>query len=109
MDYAAYVKLLGLKAIRVTDPDAVEGALDEACLADRPVVLDVHTDRNVPPLPAHITFEEASGFVESILKRDPAGMALVGDAVRAVGAELFAQAKNVLPGGDNHCGFAEVV
>ncbi len=102
MDYAAYAELLGLKGIRVTDPDDVESALDEAFAAHCPVVLDVHTDRNVPPLPAHITFEEASGFAKSILKRDPAGMSLVGDAFRAVGAELFAQAKNVLPGGDNH-------
>lgn len=48
MDYVAYAELLGLKGIRVTDPDDVESALDEAFSADRPLVRDVRTDRNVP-------------------------------------------------------------
>jgi pyruvate dehydrogenase (quinone) len=31
------------------------GAWEEALYSDRPVVLEVRTDPNVPPLPPHIT------------------------------------------------------
>lgn len=102
MDYAAYAQLMGLKGIKVTEPDQVEAALDEAFAADRPVVLDIHTDPNVPPLPAHISFDEAKGFLGSLMKGDPAEFELIGDSFRAVAAEMFAKARNVLPGGENH-------
>ena len=99
MDYAGYAELLGLRGIKVGAPDELVGALEAAFASDRPVVLDVKTDPNVPPLPAHITFDEAKGFMESLLKGDPAEFKLVGDSFRAVAAELFAKARNVLPDG----------
>ena len=71
MDYAGYARLLGLTGIRVDDPDRVEAAWDQAFAADRPVVLDVLTDKNVPPLPAHVTFEQAKGVASALLHRDP--------------------------------------
>src|SRR5919108_1239197 len=57
--YARYAELLGLKGIRVDHPDAVGDAWDEALAADRPVVYEAITDPEVPPLPPHITFEQA--------------------------------------------------
>lgn len=96
MDYAAYAELLGLRGIRVEHPDDVETAWDEAFAADRPVVLDVHTDPNVPPLPAHITVGQAKGVVQSLVGGDPARGAVVRNSARAVGAQLFAKAKDAL-------------
>jgi pyruvate dehydrogenase (quinone) len=49
--YAGYADLLGLKGIRVDDPDRLGAAWDLALSADRPVVLEVLTDRAVPLLP----------------------------------------------------------
>ncbi len=95
MDYAGYAELLGLRGIKVDKPKQVAAAWDAAFAADRPVLLDVYTDPNVPPLPAHITFEEAKGFLESLAKRDPAEEAVVKNSARAVAAQLFANAKNV--------------
>ncbi len=95
MDYAGYAELLGLRGITVDKPKQVAKAWDAAFAADRPVVLDVHTDPNVPPLPAHITFAEAKGFLESLAKNDPAEASVIKESLRAVGAELFANAKNV--------------
>ena len=100
MDYAAYGELMGLRGIKITKPDELQSGLDEAFKSDRPVVLDIHTDPNVPPLPAHISFDEAKGFIESLAKGDPAEFKLIGDSFRAVAAELFAKARNILPGGN---------
>ena len=46
-------------------------AWDEALAADRPVVLEVKTDPEVPPLPPHITLEQAKNFTSTLLKGDP--------------------------------------
>lgn len=90
MDYAGYAELLGFTGIRVERPDDVAGAWDTAFAADRPVVLDVLTDPNVPPLPAHITVEQARGMMESLAKRDPAEWPVIDNSARALAAELFA-------------------
>jgi len=69
--YAEYAKLLGLKGIRVDDPDDISAGWDEALSADRPTVLEVITDPNVPPLPPHITFKMMKKYSETLLKGDP--------------------------------------
>ena len=91
MDYAEYAAALGLKGIRVDTPAGVELAWEEALSADRPVVLDVLTDKNVPPLPAHVTFEQAKGVAAAVLKGDPDARQVVGHSARAVAAQLFAR------------------
>ncbi|WP_426005507.1 thiamine pyrophosphate-requiring protein [Paenarthrobacter sp. NyZ202] len=50
-DYAGYAELLGLKGLRVDDPTKLGAAWEEALAADRPSVLEVLTDPNVPLLP----------------------------------------------------------
>ncbi|TNM55211.1 thiamine pyrophosphate-requiring protein [Brevibacterium sediminis] len=91
MDYAGYAELLGLKGIRVDDPEKIDGSLDEAFAADRPVVLDVRCDRNTPPLPAHIAFAQAKGLAESLLAGDPELGQVVKQSSRATAARLFAR------------------
>ena len=46
-------------------------AWDEALAADRPVVLEVKTDPEVPPLPPHISFEQAKNFMSTLQQGDP--------------------------------------
>jgi pyruvate dehydrogenase (quinone) len=69
--YAAYAELLGLKGIRVDTPEAVGPAWDEALRSDRPVVYEAVTDPDVPPLPPHITIEQAKALSSAILGGDP--------------------------------------
>src|SRR5437588_1577052 len=69
--YAQYAELVGLKGIRVDDPDQIGPAWDEALAADRPVLVEAITDPEVPPLPPHITFEEARYFMKAIVGGDP--------------------------------------
>lgn len=51
VDYAGYAKVLGLDGMRVTQPGDLGAAWDRALAADRPFVLDVVTDPDVPLLP----------------------------------------------------------
>lgn len=67
---AAYAELLGLKGIRVDNPDEVAPAWEEAFAANRPVVSDAYTDPEVPALPPHITVTQAKNYMKSILKGD---------------------------------------
>jgi pyruvate dehydrogenase (quinone) len=50
----------------------VAAAWEEALHSDRPVVIDAHTDPEVPPLPPHISAAQARHFLSSMLHGDPA-------------------------------------
>jgi pyruvate dehydrogenase (quinone) len=80
--YARYAEQLGLKGIDLTNPAKIGAAWDEALAADRPTVIDAHTDPNVPPLPPHITFEQAQAYLSSIIKGDPDTMAMIRQTAR---------------------------
>ena len=95
MNYAKYAEDLGLRGIRVEDPGDVESAWKQAFSADRPVVIDVLTDKNVPPLPAHVTFDQAKGVAAAILGGDPDAAQVVGNSARAVASRLFARVGDV--------------
>ncbi|HEX7677593.1 MAG TPA: thiamine pyrophosphate-requiring protein [Thermoanaerobaculia bacterium] len=80
-NYAAFAASIGLGGIRVESAEHVGPAWDEALALDRPSILDFHTDPEVPPLPPHITFEEAKNFVTSLL-HDPSRSAIIRDAMK---------------------------
>ncbi|GAA3935311.1 thiamine pyrophosphate-requiring protein [Actinomadura viridis] len=70
MDYAAFAASLGLQAITVNKPKEIGPAWDRALAADRPTLLDVRCDPNVPPIPPHASFEQAKDAAEAMLKGD---------------------------------------
>ena len=70
-DYAAYAELCGLKGIFCDDGDRMRSAWEEALAADRPVVLEVKTDPEIPPLPPHIRLEQAEEMAKAMVKGDP--------------------------------------
>jgi pyruvate dehydrogenase (quinone) len=70
VDFAGFARSLGLVALRVDTPDQVGPAWDEALRADRPAVLDVRCDPNVPPIPPHATFEQVKSMASAILHGD---------------------------------------
>jgi pyruvate dehydrogenase (quinone) len=69
--YHKFAELIGLRGIYCDDPDRLGAAWDEALSADRPVVLEVRTDPEVPPLPPHITLHQAKNFASTLLHGDP--------------------------------------
>jgi pyruvate dehydrogenase (quinone) len=85
--YAQFSELIGLKGIRVDAPDQVGDAWDTALRAERPCVLEAVTDPEVPPLPPHISFEQAKNFALATIS-DPARGAMVGNALKQMLASL---------------------
>jgi pyruvate dehydrogenase (quinone) len=52
--YAKYAQMLGLRGIRVEEPDDVGLAWDDALVADRPTLIEAMVDPAVPLLPPHL-------------------------------------------------------
>lgn len=69
--YAKYAIGLGLNGIRVERPADIGPAWEQALTSDRPVVYEAITDPDVPPLPPHITLEQAKSYLFAMLKGDP--------------------------------------
>ncbi|MGH8537249.1 MAG: thiamine pyrophosphate-requiring protein [Gammaproteobacteria bacterium] len=82
--YARYAELLGFVGIRVDQPEDIGPAWERALAADRPVVLEAITDPNVPPLPPHITLEQAKAYISALLKGDPDALGIIKQSFREV-------------------------
>src|SRR3954469_18568883 len=81
-DYARYAELLGLTGIRVDDPDQLTHAWQQALASDRPVVIDAHVDPTVPPLPPHITLEQARSFISALRGGDPNARHMISESFK---------------------------
>ena len=88
VDYAAWAQMIGLRGIKIDKAEEIEDAWRQALTADRPVVINALTDPNEPPLPPHISFEQAEGFAKSIVADPQGGMAGAVEAVREKAHEL---------------------
>jgi pyruvate dehydrogenase (quinone) len=82
IDYAAFAASLGLQAINVDKPDQVAPAWDRALAADRPTVLDVRCDPNIPPIPPHATFEQAKDAAKALLHGDEDRWGVIKEGVK---------------------------
>jgi pyruvate dehydrogenase (quinone) len=89
--YARYAELVGLEGVRVDSPDQIGDAWDEVLAADRPAVLEAVTDPEVPPLPPHITFEQARHFLLSVARGDSGRRGMIEQSLKA-------KLKEFLPG-----------
>ena len=69
--YAAYARMLGLDGLRVEDPEALGAAWEQALASDKPFVLEVVVDPNIPPLPPHMVEQQREQYEEAIAKGDP--------------------------------------
>ena len=70
VDYAAFARSLGLAGVNVETPDAVGPAWDQALSADRPTVLDIRCDPDVPPIPPHATAAQVKALAGAVLHGD---------------------------------------
>ncbi|ARP85811.1 thiamine pyrophosphate-requiring protein [Bordetella genomosp. 9] len=69
--YHQFAESIGLRGIYVDTPEAMGEAWDQALAADRPTLIEVKADPNVPPLPPHITLQQAKAFATTLIKGDP--------------------------------------
>ncbi|MDR5763055.1 thiamine pyrophosphate-requiring protein [Caballeronia sp. LZ035] len=87
--YHKFAELIGLKGFFVDDAERMAAVWDEALASDRPVVIEVKADPNVPPLPPHITLQQAKAFATTLMKGDPnQGNVIVDTAKQVLGAVL---------------------
>ncbi len=91
VSYAGFARSLGLHGIAVDEPGQVGAAWDSALSADRPTVLDLRTDPDVPPIPPHATFEQAKDTAKALLKGDPDRWGVVKEG-------LMTKAREIRPG-----------
>lgn len=61
-----------------------KGCTAVAVEADRPVLLEVYTDPDVPPLPPHITFEQAKAYTQALLKGDPDAGGIIRQSAKSL-------------------------
>ena len=84
--YSRFAEMIGLRGLFVDDPDDLGGAWKEALAADRPVVLEVKTDREIAPLPPHVSLEQARKFLSSVAREKGAFHTFRDTARQAVSA-----------------------
>jgi pyruvate dehydrogenase (quinone) len=84
-----FAELIGLKGIYVDTPEAIGPAWDEALSAGRPVVLEVKTDPEVPPLPPHVTLTQARKFARTLMEGDPEEGSVIVNTAKQVMASVL--------------------
>ncbi|WP_439393914.1 thiamine pyrophosphate-requiring protein [Bradyrhizobium sp. PMVTL-01] len=84
VSYARFAELVGLRGIYVDSPQVLGSAWAQALASEMPVVLEVKTDPEVPPLPPHITLQQAKNFSLALMKGDPNGSGVIKGAARQV-------------------------
>jgi pyruvate dehydrogenase (quinone) len=89
LDYAAYAELIGLRGIKVTRAVEIEDAWRQALSADRPVIISALTDPNEPPLPPHITVQQAKAFAKSVIADPQSGLPGAVESLREKAREFI--------------------
>jgi pyruvate dehydrogenase (quinone) len=90
VDFAGFAASLGLGAMAIKDPDELGDAWRSALSADRPTVLDVYTDPDMPPIPPHATWDQFKAATAAVLSGDE-------DRVGFVKVGLKTKAQEFLP------------
>jgi pyruvate dehydrogenase (quinone) len=91
--YADFAASIGLGSLTVTDPEHLEDAWRQALSADKPFVLDVHCDPDIPPIPPHATLEQMSDMAQALIKGDPSRWGVIKEGIKT-------KAQEFLPHGD---------
>ena len=98
--YHRFAELIGLTGIYVDDPEQLGDVWEQALAAQRPVVIEVKTDPEVPPLPPHVTLEQARHFARALMQGDPAEASVIANTAGQVIASVIPGKRSRLPGRD---------
>jgi pyruvate dehydrogenase (quinone)/pyruvate oxidase len=71
IDFAAFARACGGAGFTIEDPASCGAILEQALAIPGPVVVEAVVDPFVPPLPAKITFDQATKFAESLARGEP--------------------------------------
>ena len=90
VSYAEFAASIGLGAVTVTDPDELAGAWKTALGADRPYVLDIHCDPDVPPIPPHADLQQMQDTAKALIKGDTSRWGVIKEGIKTKAQELLA-------------------
>ncbi|AFM19927.1 thiamine pyrophosphate-dependent enzyme, possible carboligase or decarboxylase [Mycolicibacterium chubuense NBB4] len=93
VDYANFARSLGLHGDNIDDAAALGDAWDRALAADRPTVLDVRCDPDVPPIPPHATFDQAKSLVEAVVGGDADSAGFIKQGIKQKVQQYFPSEK----------------
>ena len=82
--YHKFGELIGFKGIYVDDPEKMAGAWAEAFASPVPVVLEVKTDPEIPPLPPHIQFQQVRKLMSTMATGDSREGSIILNTARQV-------------------------
>jgi pyruvate dehydrogenase (quinone) len=94
VDYAGFAASLGLNALAVKDPDELADAWRQALSAERPTVLDVYTDPDMPPIPPHATWDQFKATSAAVLAGDENRVGFVKTGLKTKAQELLSRTKD---------------
>jgi len=94
VDFAAFAASLGLNAMAIKDPDELSDAWRTALSADRPTVLDVFTDPDMPPIPPHATWEQFKSATAAVLSGDEDRVGFVKVGLKTKAQEFMPHKKS---------------
>ena len=66
---------------------------DRALTCDRPFLFEAVTDPDVPPMPPHITLEQARNFASSVLKGDAESLGFLKQTLKAAADSVLPHRK----------------
>lgn len=90
MSYADFAASIGLGAITVREPGQLAGAWAEALSANRPYLLDVHCDADVPPIPPHADYAQMKSMAEALIKGDTSRWGVIKEGIKTKAQEFLA-------------------
>jgi pyruvate dehydrogenase (quinone) len=94
VDYAAFARSLGLSGVNIDGPDVIGTAWEQAFAADRPAVLDIRCDPDVPPIPPHATFAQAKAMAGAILHGDEDSRGFVKQGIKQKAQQYLSGTKS---------------
>jgi pyruvate dehydrogenase (quinone) len=92
--YHRYAELCGFKGIYCDSPDSIGAAWDEAFASDRPCVLEVKVDAEIPPMAPHVKKAMAKKSIEAMAAGDPEAIGVMEKSVK----EKLVEFKESIPG-----------
>jgi pyruvate dehydrogenase (quinone) len=93
VSYADFAAGLGLGALTISDPEELAGAWKIALTADRPYLLDIRCDPDVPPIPPHVDLAQMKATARALIKGDTSRWGVIKEGVKI-------KAQGLLPGRD---------
>ena len=88
VSYADVARTMGLNAIAVDTEDGSPTPGSRRSAADRPTVLDIRCDPEVPPIPPHATYEQIKEMTAAVLKGDPNAWHLIYQGAKTKAQEF---------------------